>query len=73
MLAPTIKKLASEYSGKVIVAKVNVDKLKGLSTKYKIGGIPCVILFQNGKEVDQIVGLRKIDSYKNAINKVLKK
>ena len=73
MLTPTINKLAAEYAGKVIVAKVNVDKLKELATEYKVGGIPCVILFKDGKQVDQIVGLRRIDAYKDAISKVLGK
>ena len=72
MLAPTIKKLANEYSGKAIVAKVNVDKLGELSGKYKISGIPCVILFKNGKEVDRIVGLRPEKDYTDALDKIIK-
>jgi thioredoxin 1 len=73
MLAPTIGKLADEYKGKAIVAKVNVDKLGELSGKYKIRGIPCVILFKNGKEVDRIVGLRPEKDYKTALDKALEK
>jgi len=73
MLAPTIKKIASEYSGKAIVAKLNVDKLKELSGKYKISSIPCVILFKDGNEVGRIVGLRTIDTYKEALDKIIKK
>ncbi len=71
MLAPTISKLAAEYNGKAVVAKVDIDNFKELGTKYKISSIPCVIFFKDGKEVDRIVGLRRIDSYKEALDKVL--
>ena len=71
MLAPTINKIADEYSEKAIVAKVNVDKLGELSRKYKISGIPCVILFKNGKEVERIVGMRPEKDYKAALDKAL--
>ena len=73
MLAPTISKLADEYSGKAIVAKINVDKFGELSSKYKVRGIPCVILFKDGKEVDRIVGMRPEKDYKAALDKALGK
>jgi thioredoxin 1 len=72
MLAPTIEKLAAEYSGKAIVAKVNIEKHSGFSSQYNIQSIPCVILFKDGKEVDRVVGLRDKDDYKTALDKVLK-
>ena len=71
MLAPTINKIADEYSEKAIVAKVNVDKLGKLSSKYKISGIPCIILFKDGKEVERIVGMRPEKDYKAALDKAL--
>ena len=73
MLAPTMEKLAEKSDDKYIVAKVNVDKLDELSGKYKVRGIPCVILFKDGKEVDRIVGLRSEKDYKTALDKALKK
>ena len=72
MLAPILKQLAEEYSGRAIVAKVNVDKLNELAGKYRVSGIPCVILFKNGKEIDRIVGLRSLDAYTTILNKALK-
>jgi thioredoxin 1 len=49
--APTIKKLAAEYAGKVIVAKLNTDESRETPGKFGIMSIPTVIMFHNGKEL----------------------
>ena len=72
MLAPTIEKLADDYKGKANIAKVNVDNFKELAKKYNISGIPCVILFKNGKEINRIVGKRAEKDYTEALDKALK-
>ena len=51
-----IEELAGEYAGKIKVAKLNVEENKETPTKYGIRGIPTLILFKDGKVVDQIVG-----------------
>jgi len=55
-VGPIVEELATEYEGKVKVAKLNVDDNKETPTKYGIRGIPTLILFKNGQVVDQIVG-----------------
>lgn len=55
-IAPTIDAIAEEYDGKIKVGKVNVDDSQATPTKYSVRGIPTVILFKDGKVVDQIVG-----------------
>jgi thioredoxin 1 len=72
MLTPTIEKLAKDYTGKANIAKVNVDKFGELSGEYKVSGIPCVILFKDGKEVDRIVGKRSEKDYTDALDKIIK-
>ncbi len=57
MLAPTLEEIAKEFSGKLIVAKVNVDLSKETPAKYGIRGIPTIILFKNGKQHATKVGL----------------
>ena len=57
ILGPTVAKLADDYSGRVMVAKVNVDNAPALSQRYQIQGIPTLIFFNGGKPVDTIVGL----------------
>ncbi len=55
-IAPVIDGIADEYDGKVKVGKVNVDDNPGTPGKYGVRGIPTVILFKDGKVVDQVVG-----------------
>ena len=55
-LAPVIDELSKEYDGKVRFAKVNVDDCKEVPAKFGIRGIPTLILFKDGKKVNELVG-----------------
>ncbi|HEX9841860.1 MAG TPA: thioredoxin [bacterium] len=55
-LSPAIEQLASEYDGKLRVAKVDVDANPNVPGRFGIRGIPTVILFKDGKQVDMFVG-----------------
>jgi thioredoxin 1 len=55
-LAPKLEEIAGEMSGKVRVVKLNVDENPTSPAKYGVRGIPTLILFKDGKEIDQIVG-----------------
>jgi thioredoxin 1 len=68
MLAPTIEKLAKDYSGKVKVGKVDTDSNRDISVKYGISAIPTVILFKNGQVAQKFVGLRKENEFKEALD-----
>jgi len=68
MLAPTIEKLAKDYSGKVKVGKVDTDSNRDISVKYGISAIPTVILFKNGQVAHKFVGLRKENEFKEALD-----
>jgi len=56
MIAPVIDQLADEYQGKIKIGKVNVDDNQELAMKYQVMSIPTLIIFKNGKPVDQIIG-----------------
>lgn len=56
MIAPFVEQIAQEYAGKAIVAKMNTDENPQTPSKYRIMGIPSLIIFKDGKEVDRIVG-----------------
>jgi len=56
MIAPVIDELAAEYAGKAKVAKLNVDENQQVSMKYGIRSIPTLLIFKNGRVVDQIIG-----------------
>ncbi len=68
MLAPTIEKLAKEYQGRAIIAKVNVDSLPAIARQYGIQGIPAVVVFDKGKEVQRLVGVRPAGDYAKALD-----
>lgn len=57
-LAPTIEEVANEMAGKVKVCKVNTDENIQSAQKFGISSIPTVILFKDGKPVEQSVGNR---------------
>jgi thioredoxin 1 len=55
-LAPTIDKLADDFASKVTVAKVDIDANPSIPAKYGVRGIPTVMLFKDGQQVDLFVG-----------------
>lgn len=72
MLAPAIEELATQYDGKVIVAKVNTDENQAVPGKFGIMGIPTVILFKGGKEVERLVGARPKQALADRLDALLK-
>jgi len=56
MIAPTIEELAKDYQGRAVVAKINTDENGPLAQSLGIQGIPTMILFKDGEEVDRVVG-----------------
>jgi thioredoxin 1 len=57
-VAPILDELAREYAGKASFAMVNVDQNSSLATQYGVMSLPTLILFKNGKPLQQVVGLR---------------
>jgi thioredoxin 1 len=59
-IAPTLEEVAKEYSGKLKIAKVNVDENQAIPRKYGIRGIPTLMLFKNGNiEATKVGALSK--------------
>lgn len=56
MLKPILEKIASEYQGKFILAKLNVEENQEKAGEFGIMSIPAVKLFKNGEIVDEFVG-----------------
>jgi len=56
MVAPTLEKLAKEYTGKLLVAKVNTDDNPEWAMKYGVQGIPTMLFVANGKLIHRQVG-----------------
>jgi thioredoxin 1 len=71
VVGPILDKLASEYEGRMVIAKVNTDEEGKWAGKFGIQGIPTIILFKDGKEVDRMVGSRPESAYRSAFNKLV--
>lgn len=71
MLTPTVEALANEYDGKIKVGKVNVDENQQLAAKYGIMSIPTVMVFKDGKVVEQFIGVQPKGVYEDAIKKYI--
>lgn len=56
MMQPILEDVATEYNSQISITKINIDNNKNISSKYNVTGIPCMILFENGKEVKRVVG-----------------
>ena len=56
MVAPILDEVAKEYSGQLIVAKINTDENPAWATQYGVSGIPTMLFIKNGEEVDRQVG-----------------
>jgi len=68
-IAPTIDALATEYDGKVMIGKLNVDDNPHTAFKFQIRGIPALLLFKGGQVVESVVGLAQKDYLKQVIDK----
>ncbi len=67
VLGPTVEALAEEYAGKVKVAKLNVDENVATASRYRIQGIPTLLLFQDGEIREQLVGAQPRSVLEKAI------
>ncbi len=70
MLAPVLEQLAGELEGRITFAKVDVDAAPELAARYQITGVPTLLLFQNGRVVDEVVGLVPLGSLRARLRAV---
>ena len=56
MVAPVLEEIAEDYEDKIVVAKINTDQDHENALRYGVQGIPTMVLFKDGIEVDRVVG-----------------
>nr|MDD3720781.1 thioredoxin [Candidatus Gracilibacteria bacterium] len=71
MMLPILADFAKKMEGKMKVAKVNVDENPGLAAKFRVMSIPNLVVFKDGKPVEQMVGVQQIDSLEKTCGKYL--
>jgi thioredoxin 1 len=70
-LAPTVDEVATQYAGKLKVAKMDVDRNQATPMRYGIRGIPALLLFKGGKVADQIIGYVPKETIERSLTKVI--
>lgn len=70
-LGPIVEEVASEFEGKIVVGKCNVDEAQDISMEYGIRSIPTIIFFKNGVPVDKTIGLVPKEEIVKRINSLL--
>jgi len=68
-LAPIVDEVAAEYTGRVKVGKMDVDKNSATPMRYSVRGIPTLLIFKNGQVKEQIVGYVPKETIQKALNK----
>ncbi|MFZ1496626.1 MAG: thioredoxin [Saprospiraceae bacterium] len=68
MIAPIIDEIATEYEGKIVVGKLDVDNNGDTSMKYGVRSIPTILILKNGEVVDKHVGVTTKKALADKIN-----
>lgn len=71
MVHPILEEIANEYAEKLKVRKLNVDQNSQIAVKYGIMSIPCLLFFNDGKVVDQVIGAVPKKHFVEKIDKIL--
>jgi thioredoxin 1 len=69
MMLPVVESRAAEYESSASVVKLNVDENPSVAQRYGVRGIPTLILFKDGEEVERVVGASTKDSLARLIDK----
>ena len=70
-IGPTVDEVATEYQGKAIIGKVNIDHHPSIASDYGIRSIPSLLVFSDGKVQQQIVGAVGNEELTEALDKLL--
>ncbi len=71
MVGPIIDEVSTEYEGKAVVGKVDVDANQQFAAKYGVRNIPTVLVFKNGEIINRQVGVSPKKTYTDAIDALL--
>jgi thioredoxin 1 len=71
MMAPAVEAVADQYAGRAKVGKLNVDENLSVATQYQVRSIPTLLLFKNGRILEQVVGATSKDALSKLLDKHL--
>ena len=73
IVGPVLEKLSSEYSAKLKFTKLNVDGSQEIAAQFDVRGIPCMVVFSSGRELDRIIGAYPEETLRKKIDLILAK
>ncbi len=73
MLVPVLDEVSKDYGDRLKFTKLSTEDYPEIAQQHDITGIPCLIIFNNGEEVDRIIGFNPKEQLKRKIDTVLKK
>src|SRR5262245_48941178 len=72
VIAPILNELAAEYAGKVTIAKLNTDEHQRYMAQLGVYGLPTLIVFKDGREVERLIGARSKRQYQERLDELLR-
>ncbi len=73
MLTPIFEEVSRDYSGKLKFVKISTEEVPAIAEEYGVMGIPCLIIFNQGEEMDRIIGFAPKEVLKQKIDAILEK
>jgi thioredoxin 1 len=70
-IAPAVEAIAHEYANRAKVGKVNVDENMSVTSRYRITGIPALLLFKNGQVQEQLTGVQPKENLEKMLERNL--
>lgn len=71
MVAPMLDTVASEYAGRIRILKLDADAHRDVVANYGVQGLPTLLLFKDGKEVNRIVGAPALPALREKVDELL--
>ncbi len=71
MMKPVFEKVSKNYEGKLKFAKLNTEIAPEIAQRFRVQGIPCLVIVENGKEIGRIVGFSNEQALKQKIDSIL--
>jgi len=69
MVAPVLDELAAKFSGRLAVAKINVDENAAVASQFGVRSIPSLMVFKGGKMVDSLVGAKPLEELERFVGR----
>jgi thioredoxin 1 len=71
VIGPILNELAAEYAGRLVFAKLNTDEHQRYMTQLGVHGLPTLIVFKDGREVERLIGARSKRQYQERFDALL--